>query len=223
MSLLKPTPPEDVTAAFSSGLAEFLAGPSYGTAGKLVREGYAGAAPKIPTSADISAGGVPLIHDPQQMFALGLSAAAQQAISSAAPAGWRLFAGDRQYFTVMGTVTQKPNTTTWNLSAAFYGDPVSRRDRVWDLVQASNGLAALPEVRNTDYELRILAAPGLNLEAFWLVAKTAGSDLVVPFPAAPNQPIRELNTAPVYSMAQFLATIAPLAQRRASAPALTGS
>jgi len=226
MAIVKPSPPANVTAICSVDLPSFLSGPGFGSAGQLIAAKYAGNTPRIPSSADLSSiGGIPVLREPQQVFVLGLGDAANQAIGSAVPAGWRLFAGNQKYKIVMGRVKQATSATTgWKLTATYHGDPVTNRDRVWDVLEASNQLLLLPEVQTADYELRVLTLPGLNLETFWLVAQAAGaSDLVVPFPAAPNQPIRELNTAVSYSMADFLLRIAPLAHLHYSARPLFGS
>jgi len=70
----------------------------------------------------------------------------------------------------------------------------------------------LPDVANNDYELRVLAIPGLNLEVFWLAAqKTGPSDLIVPFPSASAQIITVLRSQTPYKLTTFLALIKPLA------------
>ncbi|HKE28447.1 MAG TPA: hypothetical protein VKB88_39125 [Bryobacteraceae bacterium] len=209
MAIMTLTPPFDVTAAFSMQLPAFLAAPLGAT------EQYVGATPAVPTMTDLGANPAALLHDAQQVYLLGLAAVANNAGAGAAsPAGWRIFAGTVQGYTVMGRVSFGPRPAGWRLTAAYYGD------RVWQALQASDTLGNLPQVANANYELRVLTVPGLSLEAFWLVDQSsAGNDLVVPFPAAPNQPIDALNQAPVYSMPNFLAAIRPLAQLRAVAQA----
>jgi hypothetical protein len=132
----------------------------------------------------------------------------------------------RQFFCVMGGVAKRPHALAWKLTAAFYGDPVASRDRVWEVLQASNALDGLPKIQTATYELRVPAIPRLNLETFWLVlvnATAGGSDLVVPFPAAPEQAIQALNTAMAYPMNEFLNLIAPMLKRVASAHPPSGS
>ncbi len=221
MALVIPHPPADVMTEFSVALPAFLGG----VGERPTIETYAGSAPAVPTWVDVrSPDGTTLTDSPQQVFVLGLGAAAYQDIGAAEPAGWRLFAGNQRFKTVLGRITQRRDSTEWKLAATYYGDARSGRDRVSDLLEATHLLSQLPEVQNADYEVRVLAVPGLNLETFWLQSLTEGSaDLVIPFPAQPNQPIRELNTAPAYPMAEFLARIAPLAKRRHKAHALAGS
>jgi hypothetical protein len=225
MSLVNPTPPPAVAEAFSAGLPDFLSGPSFGPAGALTRQKFAGSAPSLPSPADISPDGILRNHDPQPVFILGLNDVVENnGIGAAKAAGWRFFAGDAKFKTVMGRVTRRPPSLQWSLTAAYYGEPVADRDRVWDVLQASHSLVELPEVQTGTFELRILAIPGLNLEVFWLMAHSAGSsDLAVPFPAPPKQPIPELNDSVVLPMTSFLTKIAPLAQFRSSAPDLFGS
>jgi len=220
MALVIPHPPDDVAGEFAAALPGFLGGEDGGGA---IHEGYAGSPPQIPTWEEVSASG-PLVHDPQQVFVLGLGAAMHRDIDAAGPAGWRLFAGNRQYKTVLGRMTRRRDLPGWKLAALHYGDPGAGRDRVWELLEASNQIPELPEIRSADYELRVLAVPALNLEAFWLHAlSTSYAGLVAPFPAAPNQPVPELNTARVYSMHEFLTKIAPLAERRNQSHPKSGS
>jgi hypothetical protein len=66
----------------------------------------------------------------------------------------------------------------------------------------------LPAVQNTDYGLRLLETPGLNLRVFWLKTQPpVAGDLVVT-----TQPIPGFGT-PI-TMAKFLSVIGPMATRR---------
>ena len=103
------------------------------------------------------------------------------------------------------------------MTAGYYGD------RVFTAFQALKALDGLEQVHEHDYELRVLAVPGLNLEVFWLVSvEEGGADLVVPFPAMPDQRIEALNKEPFYSMANFLTAIRPVAQLRVTAKSHCG-
>jgi len=222
MPLLIPSAPPGVMTAFTDGLPMFLSGPNYGLGGNLVASGYIRSAPVIPSLPDVSTAAGPDVHDPQEVFVLNLTAAG----TFGAPVStyWRVFAGTRQFSTVMGRVTQRPPTNPWKMTSAYYGDPVAGRDRVWAACQILDDIRLLPEVRAEDYNLRVLKVPMLNLESFWLVHTVAGlSDLVVPFPAAPNQSIPALNTAFVYSMGGFLSRILPLAKRLLITPPYSGA
>ncbi|MBS1859515.1 MAG: hypothetical protein JST11_29340 [Acidobacteria bacterium] len=203
MPLLKPTLPAGIAEAFSKALPAFLSAPRETS----ISEKYVGEAPSLPTADDLDSRAI-LHAEAQEIFVLALTDAANAAdIGKAVPAGWRLLAGDSAGKAVLGRVSRRGRPERWKLTATHYGG------RVWQARQASSALDALREVREADYELRVLAVPGLNLEVFWLVARTPGSgDLVVPFPAKPDQPIGALNENPVYRLPDFLAIIRPLAR-----------
>ena len=222
MALLTPTPPQAVSEAFRDGLRTLfgelltvLKNLNPGDVGAILNQTlnkhFLGGPPEIPSLADLGLLGEALLdHNQQQVFTLGLSDLASE--DSPRLIGWRLFAGNNQGKTVLGHIIQ-PAAGGWKLTGCFY------RDRVWDVLQASLALGSLPAVQQGDYELRLLTIPGLNLEAFWLVAKQPDqSDLVVPFPAAPNQPISGLNTAGTFTMANFQSIVSPLAKQRTSSP-----
>jgi|HubBroStandDraft_5_1064220.scaffolds.fasta_scaffold69770_2 hypothetical protein len=198
MSLIEPAPPADCTAAFSATLPQFLTG-----AAGLIKESYLGVKPPVPDQSQI--GIAP--PRPQQVFVLDLNEAAHNPGRIDPPAaGWRIFAGSGQNSTVMGRMMQIPPSLTWKLTGVFYGV------RVAQALDASQNLGVLPAVTKSDYVLRVLAVPGLNLEAFWLVAQSpATADLVIPFPAATAQPIPTLMGVNPYKMVTFLAIIRPLA------------
>ena len=208
MALSNPAAPTATLDAFAAAISDFLSPPSTAT------EGYVGPRPAIPASGDIGTPDVFRQAYAQQVFVLGLAdAAANTGIGAAVPAGWRFFAGDASGKVVLGRVAQSQAAGGWKLTAVHYSD------RVWTALQQSRALDALPQLQGGDYELRVLTVPGLNLEAFWLAGKSPGaSDLVVPFPVSPNQPIGALNQQSVYSMADFLAAIQPLAYERTKDP-----
>jgi hypothetical protein len=184
-------------AAFSAQAPAFLSG-----ATGISQQNYLGTAPFIPSPAQLGPG-VPVA---QQVFLLSLKAAAYNTGVINPPAnGWRFLAGNASA-PILGRVVQIPPAQTWKLTGVFFGLRVS------DALMATQPLSSLPEVANNDYELRVLAVPGLNLEAFWLAAQNAGSpDLIVPFPAGPEQPIPALRAQNPYKMVTFLALIRPLA------------
>ena len=197
MAILKPEPPRETAETFSRMLPAFLSVPE--ESGEL-RRGFAGQPPAIPTLNDLRIAEQPdsLLHDPQQAFILDLEDAAGNAGTRAArPTGWRIFAGRLPGKTVLGRVARR-RESGWKLTAAFYGD------NAWVELNASEALDRLPQVSQADYELRVLAVPGLNLQAFWLVARTPGvEDLAIPFPrrqASSDSP-------EVLTMANFLASI----------------
>jgi hypothetical protein len=223
MALITIPPPLAVALAFRDGLLKLLSelltrleSINLSDPGQILNQiinnrRFLGGPPPIPSLADLGLLGEALLdHNQQQVFALGLSDLASEAAPR--PIGWRLFAGNNQGKTVLGHVIPT-SAAGWKLTGCFY------RDRVWDILQASLALGSLPVVHQADYELRLLTIPGLNLEAFWLVAKQPGqSDLVVPFPAAPNQPISGLNTSGAFTMADFRSIAGALAKQRTSRP-----
>ncbi len=197
MSLITPVPPAACSAAFSAQVPMFLSGAS-----GISAQNYLGTAPFIPDLAGISPG-VPLA---QQVFQLSLNAAAYNPGTINPPAaGWRFLAGPPSG-PVLGRMIQIPPSRDWKLTGVFFGFRVS------ELLMAVQPLYVLPDVVTNDYELRVLAVPGLNLEVFWLVGqKTGSSDLIVPFPSASSQIIPSLRSQLPYKMVTFLALIKPLA------------
>jgi hypothetical protein len=195
--LIAPVPPAACAAAYSAQVPMFLSGRS-----GISELNYLGTAPFIPSLADVSAG-VPLA---QQVFQLSLNAAAYNTgVINPPAAGWRFLAGPASG-PVLGRMVQIPPSQTWKLTGVFFGLRVS------DLLMAIQPLYLLPEVATNNYELRVLAIPGLNLEVFWLAAQKVGtSDLIVPFPSGTGQPIRSLTSQTPYLMVTFLALIKPLA------------
>jgi hypothetical protein len=197
MSLITPVPPAACAAAFSAQVPMFLSGAS-----GVSEQNYLGAAPHVPSLADITPG-VPVA---QQVFQLSLNAAGYNtgAINPAA-AGWRFLAGPPSN-PVLGRMVQIPPSQAWKLTGVFFGLRVS------EALLAVQPLYVLPDVVTNDYELRVLAVPGLNLEVFWLAAQKAGtSDLIVPFPSASSQIIPSLRSQFPYKMVTFLALLKPLA------------
>jgi hypothetical protein len=213
MALLKPTPPAAVPTAFREGLVTLLDGPSHGNAGQILNKYFIGGSPASPTQSDVGllAGNPSPGHDPQQVFTLGLSDLLSQPGTGAARLDcWRLFAGSTQGKTCLGRVVQR-SSGVWKLTSCFWGD------RVWNAFLASQALSGLPAVQQADYELRVLSIPGLNFEAFWLVAQTPGlGDLVVPF--QPSQAIAGLSRSGTIALAALLSFIGPMVKQRMSAP-----
>ena len=196
--LITPVPPKGSAAALSSQLPMFLPG-----APGLVRKSYLSPTPKLPSPADLFQGAV----QAQQVFYLSLNEAANHSGTINPPsAGWRFLAGNASSGQLLARVVQIPSSQTWKLTGVFYGQRVS------DAIAASSYLQNLPEVGSNDYELRVLTVPGLNLEAFWLVARSATSvDLIVPFPRVTEQLIPSLRAQNPYKLVTFLALIRPLA------------
>jgi hypothetical protein len=196
--LITPVPPAATATAFSAQLPMFLPG-----APGLVRQAFLSPTPTLPTPAEV----LPGVAQAQQVFFLSLNEAAYNSGSINPPAaGWRFLAGNASSGQLLARVVQILPSQTWKLTGVFYGQRVS------DVTAASDYVQNLSEVAKNDYVLRILAVPGLNLEAFWLVAQNAGSvDLIVPFPRTTEQLIPALRAQIPYKLVTFLALIRPLA------------
>jgi hypothetical protein len=204
MALLTPTPPDAVSKAFSSGLPAFLSG---GPAGTVVSEKYVGSAPPIPSLLDVSTpGGITNVTSALQAYVLTLQDAANNTgVISPAATGWIFFAGDANNKTVLGRMVQRRHA--WKLIAVHYG-PV-----IWETMNVSVNLAKTqPAVLPAEnYDLRLLAIPGLSLEVFWLAAQTPGSsDWVIPTPTDASVPSPPYPPTP-QDMQSFLALIRPQA------------
>jgi hypothetical protein len=220
MAVLTPNPPHASVTAFLNGLPAFLSG---GLPGTVVSETYVGSVPRIPSAADVGIGsGPPVPGHPKipvvlQAFVLSLQEAANNTgIISPAHAGWRFFAGGAPDGTVLGTVVQRRQG--WKLVAVHYGNLVL--ETLHASLQLKSSLP--PQFQAQEYELRLLAIPGLNMQVFWLAAQKAGSaDLILPVPGtiAPHRPSP---SAPL-QMPNFLAEIRPLAARLLTMPAGYGA
>jgi hypothetical protein len=212
MAIVNPLPAPTVTAAFATHVDAFIEPPM----GATVR--YVGNQPQIPAPADIRIGAALNTYS-QQMFTLRLDDLVNNAgFSAAVPSGWRVYAANGAGRSVFGNVVQRLGPTPWRLVSISYGP------RVWDGYLQAQSLGTLAQVEKDDYELRVVAIPGLNLEVFWLVSRGSGlEDWVVPSPASPNQLIEGLNTAPAYTASNFFAIIRPIAIQRSASPAYYGS
>ncbi|MEO8372541.1 MAG: hypothetical protein ABI806_25365 [Candidatus Solibacter sp.] len=210
MSILKPQVPAAAEEAFSTQLADFV-WPSQGDRPRTITQEYVGEMPRIPSLSDLrQSGDAALFHDAHHLYVLDLRDVADNAdVISPRAAGWRFFAGNSPGNIVMATVKRKGDN--WRMTSSHYGE------RVWEMLEAVRALDQMTELEGGKYEVRVLTVPGLNLEVFWLTDKQAGTDLAVPFPAPPKQPIEELNKYPVYTMTNFLAAIRPLARQRLAA------
>ena len=201
MPLVSPAPPPDVLEAFTTGVRAFV---RESVDDQAYKRGFVGEPPAIPTLADL--GKLPY-QAAQHVFLLRLDDAARVGgPERAREAGWRFFAGESEDTALLGIVSRRGPQEPWRMTSAYYGP------RVWAALQQSRDLQSLPRVRDAGFELRVLAVPALQLETFWMVAQAQGdTDLVAPFPAGPNQLLRQLNEQPVYTMPDFVATIRPLA------------
>lgn len=215
--LIRPNPPGQATEAFLAGLPGFLSGPSAGGEGRRGREGNVGGAPVLPTESGLRRTGE-LQHDAQEMFILNpLDLARGAGAEAARSVAWQFFAGTTPDSTVFGRCTRDRQTARWRLANISYGE------RAWQWLQASSGLDRHREVQaEQNYEMRVLSVAGLLVEAYWLVALSGGSDLVVVVPAPPDQLYRQLNAQPVYALPDFLEIVRGLVKARPRCPAGAG-
>jgi hypothetical protein len=150
------------------------------------------------------------IRTGQQVFSVGLKPLSQgrKLGESANPRSWRFSIPARSGPPLFVTVTRQD------------GDPpqitgLSRGPQAAIYVKAAQDVRKLPEVTEHDYELRILAIPGLLTECFWLkwLPENPDRDLIVPFATAQ----KELMPLHPYSAGDFLKIVGPLAKRRLAA------
>lgn len=144
----------------------------------------------------------------QQVFSLGLQSLAQGGAlrQTAAPTSWRFPIPARSG--LFATVARRPGE-----APEFAG--LSRGTQAARFVQASEDVAKLPQVADRDYEMRILALPGLLTECFWLksIPENPGQDLIVPFATAQ----KELMPMHPYPAADFFQKASKLARERLDA------
>src|ERR1700733_9791333 len=209
MPLFTAVPPHACSRAFANGVPAFLSG---GLPGTTVSETFVGAAPNIPSPADVgiamsgSTPGPPNITAVLQAYVLTLQDAANNTgVITPVHVGWNFFAGDTANATVLGRMVHRRHA--WKLVAVHYGSIV------FDTLNLVRLITSTPpsQVDAADYDLRLLAIPGLNVEVFWLAARSATStDFVIHTPTFipalhmgyPNSPLLIQN---------FLTDIRPLA------------
>jgi len=212
MPILKSNPPALCVSAFNAALPGFLAG-----AGGLTGQAFAGAAPTIPTAAEIGSG----FLASQQVFVLSLNDVINNPAPTPVAAGWRFFAGDLHApsnQTIIGRVVQIPPSQTWKLVAVYYGEKARYE------FMASDQLSTLDVAQELAYDARLLEVPGVNVRAFWLAGQSEGAiDYFVPYPAQTAQLVPALRGTAPYSMASFLAAIRPLATQNLALAAGQGA
>lgn len=92
------------------------------------------------------------------------------------------------------------------LTTLSYGPFVAATARALDQ------LAALSAVKETDYQVRLLRFTAIPLLAIWLKGERGDPDIIYPLAPAPDV----LKAETVYSEADFLKAVLPLAQKRVS-------
>jgi hypothetical protein len=222
MPLLTRTPPEACSIAFSNGLPAFLSG---GVPSTVVSETFVGTPPSIPSAADVgivmsgTTPGAPNVTAVLQAFVLTLQdAATNTGVIKPAYVGWNFFAGDSANATVVGRMVHRRHA--WKLVAVHYGSLVFETLNLARLITS----APPAQVDAVDYDLRLLAIPGLNLEVFWLAARNATStDFVVHTPTAPLPALHLGYPNSPLLIQNFLTEIRPLAASLLAMPATFGA
>ena len=189
MALIKPPAPEEVRAAFRSGLD---------------RSDNATAPPSVRNARFAMAGGAAPDQE-QPVFTLGLQdLASGNGLAAAQPAGWRIVKRDAAGGAAAGQITQP----------AAGGAPVmlglAHGSELGEIVAGEIQVENLPEARSVDYELRALELPGIPLQAFWLKPVSAGQDLIVPVRTLSP----ELQAMRAYPADEFLRIVQPIAAKR---------
>jgi hypothetical protein len=169
MSIITTMPPAPVSLALAQSLQGFLAG-QVADGRRLRREGYVGLAPSLPDPASLGLTETPILDVARvdQFHPLGVytprlaDLGTSAGIRAAVLTGWRFLVGDPEQNLISCTVTRQPGTGAWQLTTAYYGPQVK-----W-VLKARDALASLQQAQTRAYELRILAIPAINVEAFWL-------------------------------------------------------
>jgi hypothetical protein len=155
------------------------------------------------------------IRPAQQVFSLGLEPLSkdQSIRESAAPANWRFLmaaaGGNGLYATVSRHDHEAPE---------FVG--LARGAPAAIAVQADQNVRKLPAAQAENYNLSVLAIPGLLTEAFWLKwvgpdgkESDPARDLIVPFVTAQ----KELMPMHPYPVEEFTKKVGPLAKKKLEA------
>ena len=163
--------------------------------------------------------GAPNVTAVLQAFVLSLQdAATNTGVITAAQVGWNFFAGDTANATVLGRVVQRRHA--WKLVAVHYGNLVFETLNLVQLITS----APPAQVDAADYDLRLLAIPGLNLEVFWLASRNAAStDFVVHTPTAVTPALHLGSPTAPFAFQNFLTEIRPLAATLLAMPAAYGA
>ncbi len=161
MAIIEPSPPSDSVRELNSAL------------------------PRVTRSAAIMSNAVrsealapPVPRHPHRVYILLLpEILAGRGLAAARLVGWRyiLMEGPQS---VAAAEVNTNDTETEHSFALIHEGQGSRS------LEVLAGLEALPQVRNTDYELRLLRIPALMTVALWLHADPGGADILTPLPPA---------------------------------------
>ncbi len=196
MSIKPSQPPSEAVNSLQGGLGQMRAAP--------------GAAPAGAFDAAFSSGHESHWDDglPHQAFNLGLDAVqAGRGVDAAQAVGWRFLLGQpAEHPTVAAEVADAGG------QHEFSG--LNRGPFVGQTLSAMKQAEQVEEVKNGDYEPRLLRVPALYVVALWLKERTTGKDIVIPLdPAPPN-----LTPGRHYTADEFAAELAEMSARMPAPP-----
>jgi hypothetical protein len=143
-------------------------------------------------------------EDPQQIYILDAKDVVKGVgPGESIPVYWQFLVGASSGPVVACDVPQPPPGTTPRMTSLSRG-PLNNK-----LIQATQTLQNLAEVREHNYELRRLKIGGLALWTFWLKSLAGGADLVVPY----HSQYRGVTEMQVYTMEEFLAIVVTMAKK----------
>jgi hypothetical protein len=127
-----------------------------------------------------SAAGSLQLTEPHQVFTLGLSdLAAGKGLKAAKPTGWRYLVQEGDNVLASAEVTSAGPADKYVFSAFNEGRFVASS------ANAMRAVREFPEVKQGNFELRLLNVPGLYVMALWLHGAQGKGDLLVPLAPSP--------------------------------------
>jgi len=151
---------------------------------------------------------------PHQVFHLSLDdVLVGKGVSDARATGWRFLLGGR---------TSAHNGTVADVHGegiAFEFGGLNHGPQAVKMMDVLQQAERLPEVRDGDFEPRLLRVPSLYVDAIWLKERQTGRDLIIPIP--PSLP--PLVVGRHYSAPEFEAVLRQEAAARKPAPPPPGT
>lgn len=191
MSIKPSSPPSEALNSLQNGLGQIRTMP--------------GAAPARGFAAALSDGHEPHWDEglPHQAYNLGLDAInSGQGLAAAQPVGWRF---------LLGQPSQDPTVAAEVSHASgqheFAG--LNRGPFVAQTLSAMKKAELDSEVRDGDFEPRLLRVPALYVVALWLKERTTGKDILIPLDPAPPS----LTPGRHYTANEFMAELNALSAR----------
>jgi len=165
------------------------------------------ALPRVTRSAAVIRGGlraepatITTPRHPHRVYVLLLpDILAGQGLAAARLVGWRYILMDGTQAVGAAEVNTNPTETEHNFSLVHEGQGPQ-------VLAALNLLETVPQVRNANYELRLLRIPALMTVTLWLHAGTVDADLLIPVPPVnPHFVQGELYTQAAWEAAMLIA------------------